>query len=105
MKTQTYPTEATYIGQHHQPITRAAFIAIKAAAMRASIGAYAARQHFLQHSGAHSLRLYRIACQLQALTHWQQERNAAQHGLDFTGSFAALAGHAATKHSLGLPQH
>lgn len=78
-----YPLIATYTGAHGQQITRAAFIALQAAAMRHSIGHYAARQHYLRHSGARSLRLYRIACQLHSLTHWQQERSAVQFGLDF----------------------
>lgn len=68
MNTTKHPIAATYAGAHGQPITRAAFIALRAAALRDSIGAYAARQYYLAHSGAHSLRLYRIACQLQALT-------------------------------------
>lgn len=69
MVTTKHPLAATYIGAHGASVTRAAFIALRAAAMRNSIGAWAARRYFLAHSGARTLRLYRIACQLHALSH------------------------------------
>lgn len=75
MVTTKHPLTATYIGAHGAPVTREAFIALRAAAMRASVGTWAARQYFLAHSGARTLRLYRIACQLHALNHW----NSWQH--------------------------
>lgn len=75
-----HPIAATYIGQHGQPVTRVAYIALRAAELRSSIGAYAARQYFLRHSGQHSLRLYRIACQLRSLHHWSMERISSTTG-------------------------
>lgn len=71
--TQQQPA-ARYYGSNGQQLTRAAFYAIKCATMRRSIGAYAARQHFLRNSGTRSLRLYRIACQLQAMQCTPQPR-------------------------------
>lgn len=65
-----------YYDAQGRQITRAAFYAIKAAAMRQQIGKYAARQYYLRRSGAHSLHLYRIACQLTAMQNIAAGRNA-----------------------------
>lgn len=58
---------STYYSRNGDIITPAAFFALKAAAMRAQIGNYAARRYYQLHSSNSSLHLYRIACQLHAI--------------------------------------
>ena len=55
---------SSFYDDHGNPITQAAFYAIKAARMRQAIGRDAAKRHALNNGS--SARLFRIACQLEA---------------------------------------
>ena len=75
-----HPIECTYVTSEGRQVTRDAYIALRAAQLRGSIGNFAARQYFLRHTGARTLRLYRIACQLLAIGNWHVERNGNMTG-------------------------
>lgn len=78
--TAKHPIECTYVTAQGKQVTRDAYIALRAAQLRTSIGSYAARQYFLRHTGARTLRLYRVACQLLALGNWHEERTSNMLG-------------------------